>query len=236
MKRKHMLTILSVPVLTLILSLSLVGTGCKKPQQQPGEAPDVYKKRLVAIYFAQSGTGIDGFSDVIDAMVNNEVLTKATGAKALELDTKAAKSWQEAVKRAKTGDFGATTVDKLNEAIKFAEDLEAVGVIDLKDPKQKADFILVTKGLRLALTSAKNLILALNGPNFNTQIKQAEAEAQSFSKIGAALDITNIVMVTLGRAAQQSWLPTEGAAYEDGEKIIAALLLKNDERIKSYRQ
>lgn len=234
------LTLKNKPVLAAVyaiaLTLTLMAGACKKPQQQPGEAPDVYKKRLIAIYFAQSGTGIDGFSDVIDAMVTNEVLGKATGAKALELDTKAAKSWQEAVKRAKTGDFGATTIDKLNEAIKFAEDLEAVGVIDLKDPKQRSDFILVTKGLRLALTSAKNLILALNGPNFNTQIKQAEAEAQSFSKIGAALDITNIVMTTLGRAAQQSWLPTAEAAYEDGEKIIAALLLKNDERIKAYRQ
>lgn len=234
------LTLKNKPVLAFVcviaLTLTLMTGACKKPQQQPGEAPDVYKTRLIAIYFAQSGTGIDGFSDVIDAMVTNEVLSKSTGAKALELDTKAAKSWQEAVKRAKTGDFGATTIDKLNEAIKFAEDLEAVGVIDLKDPKQRSDFILVTKGLRLALTSAKNLILALNGPNFNTQIKQAEAEAQSFSKIGAALDITNIVMTTLGRAAQQSWLPTAEAAYEDGEKIIAALLLKNDERIKAYRQ
>lgn len=234
------LTLKNKPVLAAVyaiaLTLTLMAGACKKPQQQPGEAPDVYKKRLIAIYFAQSGTGIDGFSDVIDAMVTNEVLGKATGAKALELDTKAAKSWQEAVKRAKTGDFGATTIDKLNEAIKFAEDLEAVGVIDLKDPKQRSDFILVTKGLRLAFTSAKNLILALNGPNFSTQIKQAEAEAQSFSKIGAALDITNIVMTTLGRAAQQSWLPTAEAAYEDGEKIIAALLLKNDERIKAYRQ
>lgn len=221
-----------------LLSLCFTGLACKRAKQLPNEPQDVYKKRLTAIYVAQTATALDGTSDAINALVINEALSKDTGAGLLEVVSKAGNSWTAAKDRLMQGFFDKSATDKIDEAIKFVEELQASGVVGLKNPKSIEQFRTIISGARLALTSAKNLILALNGPSFDTQLKQVEDSQKAAVrgvKISVGLDLTTIVLNTLGRAAQQSWLPTAEAAYSDGAEIIKALLLKNAERIQSYK-
>lgn len=236
MKRNHLRIIGATLALTWALSSILLMVSCKKPQVQPGEDQATYKKRLVAIYVAQTATGLDGVSDAVDALVINDVLSKSAGTAAIGADSAAAKAWRAAKERLQAGFFDKSATDKIDEAITFVSQLESAGVIDIKDAKTKEQFRVVISGARLALTSAKNLILALNGPTFDTKLKESEQQARSFSNISVGFDLATIVMNTLGRAAQQSWLPTAQAAYDDGDAIVTALLVKNEQRLQSYKQ
>jgi len=222
----------------ICMVLTACNEGCKKAGPLPGEDAATYKRRMLAIYSAQTATGIDAVSDAIKVIVEGGAMDKVAGVKAIQIDTKAASVWVIANERLKQGFTDAETVTKLNDLINDIEQLEKKDVIPFKSDKARVQFLIITGGLKTSITAYKNLITAVQGPTFDTKVKGAQGDLASAGSnardITWIFNLSNVVINAMGRIANQSWLPTAQAAYEDGEKIISELTAKNTALINDW--
>lgn len=218
--------------------LTACNEGCKKAGPLPGEDAATYKRRMLAIYSAQTATGIDAVSDAVKVIVEGGAMSKTAGVKALQIDNKAANVWVVANDRLKSGFTDAETVTKLNDLIRDVEELEKKDVIPFTSDKARVQFLIITGGLKTSITAYKNLITAVQGPAFDTKVKSAQGDLASAGSnardITWIFNLSNVVLNAMGRIANQSWLPTAQAAYEDGERIISELTTKNTVLINNW--
>lgn len=223
-------------VITLAFLLGFGNIACFKPKPQDGETPNDFRNREVAISLAQIATFLDGSSEAVILLQQNNVAGNNFARKFIETQDKVIEIWSIVKGSLERGIIDQSTRDKVKEIVEVVKQLNDKGIIPPNDPDIKKQFASFLDNLVTFAESLYNLVKNVVPGKIDTDALARKVEARTRAiKLPPlwAFTFTMIVTNTLNKAVRQGKIGTKEAAYAEGMSIIDALKLKNADFLAS---
>jgi hypothetical protein len=215
--------------ISTVLAVSLVFAGsCAR--KRPGETPAETTARKKAVYSAQTITALRGWSDLVEVLARNGVISAEAARGHYIANQKALTAFDIARQRLQSGFPSKELLPAIESILADVDAAERAGLIDL-DSDAAVKFQEAIFAVRFTLGSIRAVLIAASEPEFEKAKAIAKRAVLAQRSPVWWTEAVLIAQNTAIRMLEQSRLDT-AAAWADAEKGSAASHAVNAERMK----